>query len=101
MNISARTIIHEGCCLRGPIIIGKGCKIGPNRYIGPYTFIGDNVTVSGGEIEYSIVMSEAMIICEKRIINSMIGKNVAIVSSNKSIPTGHRLFLGDRAFVNL
>jgi len=101
VRIGAGTIIHEGCCLRGPIIIGEKCEIGPNTYIGPYTSIGDNVTIRGGEIEYSIVMSETMIICEKRIINSLIGKNVNIVSSNKSIPTGHRLILGDRSWVSL
>ncbi len=101
VRIGAGTIIKEGCCLRGPIIIGNNCKIGPNTYIGPYTSIGDNVTISGGEVEYSIVMPETTINCEKRIINSLIGRNVSIISSNKSIPPGHKLIIGDRSFVSL
>ncbi|MFB0562652.1 MAG: glucose-1-phosphate thymidylyltransferase [Candidatus Lokiarchaeia archaeon] len=101
VRIGAGTIIREGCCLRGPIIIGKRCEIGPKTYIGPYTSIGDNVTICGGEVEYSIVMPETKIICEKRIINSLIGRNVSIISSNKGIPAGHTLIIGDRSFVSL
>lgn len=101
VSIGAGTVIQEGCCLRGPIMIGERCKIGPNTYIGPYTSIGDDVTICGGEIEYSIVMPETRIITEKRIVNSLIGRSVSIVSSNKSIPTGHKLIVGDSSFVSL
>ena len=101
VKIGAGTVIREGCCLRGPVIIGKRCEIGPNTYIGPYTSIGDDVTICGGEIEYSIVMPETRIICEKRIINSLIGRHVSIISSNRSIPAGHRLIIGDSSFVSL
>ncbi len=82
-------------------MIGERCEIGPNTYIGPYTSIGNDVTICGGEIEYSIVMPESKIVCEKRIVNSLIGRNVSIISSNMSIPSGHRLVIGDRSFVSL
>ncbi|MEM3526392.1 MAG: glucose-1-phosphate thymidylyltransferase, partial [Candidatus Jordarchaeaceae archaeon] len=45
VSIGAGTVIKEGCCLRGPVMIGERCKIGPNTYIGPYTSIGDDVTI--------------------------------------------------------
>lgn len=101
VQIGAGTIIHKGCCLRGPIIIGERCEIGPNTYIGPYTSIDNNVIICGGEVEYSIVMPETKIVCEKRIVNSIIGRNVSIISSNKDIPSGHRLVIGDNSFVSL
>lgn len=42
--------------VRGPVIIGKSCTIGPNVYIGPYTSIGDECILKDTETENSIVM---------------------------------------------
>jgi len=83
------------------VVIGKDCKIGPNACIGPYTSLGDYVIVSSGEVENSIVMSGAVIDCEKRIVDSIIGKDAKVLDSNSLIPKGHRLILGDSTYVTV
>ena len=44
------TVIHSRTTIRGPVIIGDVCEIGPNAYIGPYTSIVDHTTIQNNEI---------------------------------------------------
>jgi glucose-1-phosphate thymidylyltransferase len=101
IGIGKKTIIHNRTTLRGPIIIGENCKLGPNTYIGPYTALGDNVTVVNSEIENSIVMHGTHIDCDQRIVDSIIGRNVKVVNSDTNQPKGHRLILGDTTYVSI
>ena len=101
VGIGEGTVIHERTTIRGPAVIGRNCVIGPNAYIGPYTSIGDNSTILNTEIENTIVMQGAHIDCGRRIVDSLIGRNVKILSSEKNIPRGHRLILGDMTEVTL
>jgi len=101
VGVGEGTIIHNRTTIRGPVIIGEHCEIGPNSYIGPYTSIGDNVTLINTELENSIVMSGTRIDCGKRITDSLIGKNVEIIDSNQNVPKGHKLILGDASKVTL
>jgi glucose-1-phosphate thymidylyltransferase len=101
VSIDKGTEIHEGTTIRGPAIIGRDCKIGPNTYIGPYTSIGDNTAIEGGEIENSIVMNNVQIRCGKRIVDSLIGNNATVVDSEKNLPRGHKMILGERTFVSI
>jgi glucose-1-phosphate thymidylyltransferase len=87
--------------IRGPVIIGKDCTIGPNVYIGPYTSIGDECILRNTEIENSIVMKGCRIESGKRIVDSLIGNYSTVVDSNASVPQGHRLVIGERSFAQL
>lgn len=98
--IDEGTIIREGSVIKGPIIIGKNCEIGPNTYIGPYTSIGDNTIIKNGDIEDSIVLGESEIDCEKKIINSLIGKN-STIKSYKKLPHGNRLIIGENTTLEI
>ncbi len=100
VNIGEGTIVKKNCFLRGPLIIGNNCKIGPNSYIGPYTSIGDNVTLIEGEIESSIVLAESNINFQEKIVDSLIGQNCKIIS-DKKLPKGHKLILGEHSEVRL
>jgi glucose-1-phosphate thymidylyltransferase len=82
-------------------MIGEHCEIGPDTYIGPYTSIGDHVRIANTEIENSIIMNGAHIDCGKRITDSLIGRKVKILSSDLSLPKGHRLIAGDSSRVTL
>ena len=75
MEAGAR-ITHS--TVRGPAIIGRGAVI-ENAYIGPFTSIGDGVTVRGSEVEHSILL-EGSSVCDvgARIESSLIGRNVSI-----------------------
>lgn len=64
--------------VRGPTIIGRNCYI-ENAFIGPFTSIGDDVRIVNSSVEYSIVMSGAVIENVDRIEDSLIGKSVKIV----------------------
>jgi glucose-1-phosphate thymidylyltransferase len=101
VKIGASSIIHSMTKIIGPVIIGEHCEIGPNVYVGPYTSISDHVKIANSEIENSIIMEGTLIDCGKKIINSLIGKNVEIVDSNLSLPKGHKLVLGDASKVTL
>lgn len=101
VGIGEGTVIRKGCTVRGPVIIGKKCAIGPDTYIGPYTSIGDNVVIKGGEIENTIIVGDAVIECNKRIVDSLIGRNSRIVSADKTLPKGCRLIIGESTFVSI
>lgn len=99
--INENTIIYPNSKLRGPIIIGKNCKIGPNVYIGPYTSIGDNTIIESGEIESSIVMENVYINSKKRIVESIISRNSKIESSLDNLPCGLKLIMGENSYCRL
>ena len=99
--IGEGTIIHSRTTIKGPVIIGDNCEIGPNTFIGPYSSIGDHAILRNCEIENSIVMQGAYIDCGRRIINSLLGRNVTILSYQNSQPKGHQLILGDKAMIIL
>src|SRR5215204_299018 len=60
-RVEGRVVIEAGATLerttvRGPAVIGAGSRL-MDAYIGPYTAIGENVTIASAELEHSIVMS--------------------------------------------
>lgn len=95
------TIIREGSSIKGPVIIGKNCDIGPRSYIGPYTSIGGNTNITGGEIESSIVLRDTRIECGKRILNSLIGRHSQIISTRKNLPKGFEFIIGENSIINI
>jgi len=101
VGIGHGTVIEPDCVLRGPIIIGEKCRIGSKTYIGPYTSIGDNVTIQGCEIENSIVAGDTTVRCGGKIVDSLIGRNCQILSSADTLPNGHKLIIGENTFVSL
>ena len=100
MHIGKGTVIKSGTILKGPVIIGENCSIGPNSYIGPYTSIGDNTTMINSEIESSIVLGSCKLDFNGKIVDSLIGKNVKILSRNK-MPRGYKFILGEHSEVNI
>jgi len=95
------TVIKSKSTLRGPLIIGKNCEVGPGTYVGPYTSIGDNVVIRGGEVENSIIISDTVIECGKRIVDSLVGKGSRVVSNEANLPKGYRLVIGENTFITL
>lgn len=86
--------------VRGPVIIGKGCLI-KDSYIGPYTSIGNLCELNEAEIESSLVMDNVNINTNKKIVNSVIGKNSSVVSKKDNLPRGNRLIIGENSTVGL
>ncbi|MEM3191242.1 MAG: sugar phosphate nucleotidyltransferase [Candidatus Parvarchaeota archaeon] len=93
--------VLERSRLRGPIIIGSNCTIGPDVFIGPYTSIGDDCILRNTEIENSIVMKGTRIESGKRVIDSLIGSYSTILNSDSSMPRGHKLIIGERSVLQI
>lgn len=92
--------IGPGAKIRGPVTIGKDCVL-EDCYIGPYTSIGDRVSVRDAEIEHSIVMNDVVIKTDKRIVESILGERCVVGSVDDTFPSGHKLVIGDQTMVEL
>ncbi len=101
VRIGAGTFIASDCLIRGPVSIGENCRI-TGSYIGPYTSIGDGVSIIDAEVEHSIVFDGAVVDTTRRVIDSVIGRNARLQDVRRSHPrTGHRLVVGENSFVEL
>src|SRR4029434_5644931 len=82
-EIHGKVVIEAGArvirsTVRGPAIIGCGAVI-EHAYIGPFTSVGEAVSVRNSEVEHSILLEGSSIAdVGGRIESSLIGKNVAI-----------------------
>lgn len=88
----------SGSTVRGPAVIGAGAVIS-DAYIGPFTAIGGGCTLTGCEIEHSIVLERSIIRnVSHRIADSLIGREV-IIERSPLKPQAIRLLLGDHSSV--
>jgi glucose-1-phosphate thymidylyltransferase len=100
-RVEGRVVIEPGAVLeratvRGPAIVGRGARV-TDAYVGPYTAIGEDVTIEHAELEYSIVLAGSSIRrLEGRIEASLIGRNVSIAHSPAQ-PRAYRFVVGDNA----
>lgn len=79
VSIGEGSIIHSGSYIHGPVIIGKGCEIGPNVCIYPSTSIGDNVQIRPFSlIEHSVIMTDVNIGPSSYISHSVIDDGVRL-----------------------
>jgi glucose-1-phosphate thymidylyltransferase len=95
VSVGKDTVIKHNTVIKGPIIIGNDCEIGPNVYLGPYTSVGNNTKILSGEVEGSIIMQDVLVNCDKRIIDSIIGRQSRLESGNAMYPSGLRFVVGD------
>lgn len=91
VSIGKDTKIYSGCYIVGPVIIGKGCEIGPNACIFPSTTIGDNAVVHPfAEIRNSVIMKDAHIGSNSFITNSVVARG-SILGHNFSSDAGENI----------
>ena len=104
-EIHGKVVVEPGArilqsTVRGPAIIGRGALI-EHAYIGPFTSVGDGVTVRNSEVEHSILLEGSRITdVGGRIESSLIGKNVSIYRTQGK-PRSFTFMLGDRSEVGL
>jgi glucose-1-phosphate thymidylyltransferase len=89
----------ERSSVRGPVIIGKDAVISDSR-IGPFTAIGDGVTVRRSNIEHSVIMEKSSIIDVHRLEDSLLGKRV-LVHPGDARRGALSLMVGDDCVVEL
>ncbi|MEO3799610.1 glucose-1-phosphate thymidylyltransferase [Nonomuraea sp. B1E8] len=103
-DLVGRVVVEPGAVVErsrvvGPAIIGGGARI-RDSYVGPFTSIGASCTITGSEIEYSIVLPRASIEGVGRIEWSLIGHDVEVTPAPHT-PRAHRLVLGDHSKVQI
>ncbi|MBA3299068.1 MAG: glucose-1-phosphate thymidylyltransferase [Thermoleophilaceae bacterium] len=104
-RVEGRVVIEadarvERSTVRGPAVVGAGASI-TDAYIGPYTAIGENVTIASAELEYSIVLSGSTVRdLEYRIEASLIGRNVRI-GRGPILPKAYRFVVGDNSEISI
>lgn len=97
VEICEGTVVEKST-IRGPVAIGKNVVI-RNAYIGPYTAIADGCHVIEAEIEHSMVLSDSHIVGVGRIEDSLIGKDVELMRSERK-PRAMRLMVGDHSRID-
>ncbi len=101
VKIGKGTKLKGQAVIRGPVIIGENCLI-EDSCIDPYTAIGNGVTVKGTEVSHSIICDGTQILdCGVRVVDSLIGRNSIVKAEDYSLPSGHKLVVGDNAQVEL
>jgi glucose-1-phosphate thymidylyltransferase len=104
-EIQGPAVVHptarlRSALVRGPAVIGAGARL-EDVYIGPYTSIGDDVTIEGAEIEHSLVLAGAEVRYPGvRLTTSIIGPRARLVR-DFHLPRGMRVAVGADAVVAL
>ncbi len=104
-EIHGMVVIEKGAeiinsTVRGPAIIGEGSRI-INSFVGPFTSVYFGVTVTGSEVEHSIILENSTVKdISGRIEDSLIGQNV-VVERSPLKPAAYRMMLGDNSRVGL
>ncbi|GAA3984433.1 MULTISPECIES: glucose-1-phosphate thymidylyltransferase [Streptomyces] len=99
-----RVVVEEGARIVrsrvvGPVVVGAGSLVS-DSYVGPFTSIAENCRVTDSEVEFSIVLRDSSIDGVGRVESSLIGRHVEVTPA-PSVPSAHRLVLGDHSKVQI
>ncbi|HYM55935.1 MAG TPA: glucose-1-phosphate thymidylyltransferase [Solirubrobacteraceae bacterium] len=104
-QVDGRVVIEPGARLertivRGPAIIGAGARLS-DCYIGPYTAIGEGCTISGAEVEHSILLAGCTVCdLDGRMESSLLGRNVTVRRGERQ-PRAYRFMVGDNSDISI
>ncbi len=104
-RVEGRVVIEAGAVLtrttvRGPAVIGANARI-TDAWVGPYSAIGEGVTLERVELEHSIVLEGSSLRdLESRVEASLIGRNVQI-GRGPALPKAYRFVVGDNSEISI
>ena len=104
-QVDGRVVIERGARLertvvRGPAIVGAGARLS-DCYIGPYTAIGERCTISGAEVEHSILLAGCTVSdLDGRMESSLLGRNVTVRRGERQ-PRAYRFMVGDNSDISI
>jgi glucose-1-phosphate thymidylyltransferase len=104
-QVDGRVVIEAGARLerttvRGPAVIGAGAQLS-DCYIGPYTAIGENCSISGAEVEHSILLAGSSVCdLDGRMESSLLGRNVTVRRGDRQ-PRAYRFMVGDNSDISI
>jgi glucose-1-phosphate thymidylyltransferase len=104
-QVDGRVVIEQGARLertivRGPAIVGAGAQLN-DCYIGPYTAIGERCTITGAEVEHSILLAGCTVShLDGRMESSLLGRNVTVRRGERQ-PRAYRFMVGDNSDISI
>jgi glucose-1-phosphate thymidylyltransferase len=104
-TLDGRVVVEAGVRLertrvRGPAVIGAGTVL-RDCYIGPYTAIGENCTITRAEVEHSILLSGCTVSeLDGRMESSLLGRNVTVRRGERQ-PRAYRFMVGDNSDISI
>ncbi len=104
-QVDGRVVVEPGARLerttvRGPAIIGADARLS-DCYIGPYTAIGERCTISGSEVEHSILLAGCTVTdLDGRMESSLLGRNVTVRRGTRQ-PRAYRFMVGDNSDISI
>jgi glucose-1-phosphate thymidylyltransferase len=104
-QLDGRVVIEAGARLerttvRGPAIIGAGARL-RDCYIGPYTAVGERCTITGSEVEHSILLAGCTVCdLDGRMESSLLGRNVTVRRGDRQ-PRAYRFMVGDNSDISI
>jgi len=99
VSIGAGSTIKNST-IRGPVAIGDNCHL-ENCFIGPYSSLGNQVTLINVDLEHSVLLEGAKVInIHQRIVDSLVGQRAQITEAPQR-PRAVRLMIGDDSQVEL
>ena len=93
------TQIGKNVKIIGPAIVAENCFL-ENCEIGPYVTIGTGSDIRQAKIKNSIVLDGAMIDCDIKIFDSLIGKGINL-KKRKLEEEGHKMIIGDKTIIEI
>ncbi|MCQ4333142.1 glucose-1-phosphate thymidylyltransferase [Natronomonas sp. F2-12] len=101
VDVAEGATLEAGAVIRGPVSIGEDVRITADTYLGPYTSIGDGSTIENAHIENTVVVGEATIRTNVKIVDSLIGEGATIDTAEDLLPEGKRLVIGENSQLKL
>jgi glucose-1-phosphate thymidylyltransferase len=104
-RVEGRVVVEAGASVsgsvvRGPAVIGAGARI-EDAYVGPYTSIGEDVSIARSEIEHSIVLAGSLVQdLETRMEASLLGREVKL-SRSEGRPKTLQMLVGDKSEIRI
>jgi glucose-1-phosphate thymidylyltransferase len=104
-HLDGRVAIESGARLqrttvRGPAIVGANARLS-DCYIGPYTAIGEDCTISRAEVEHSILLAGSSVCdLDGRMESSLLGRNVSVRRADGQ-PRAYRFMVGDNSDISI
>ncbi|NLZ97122.1 MAG: glucose-1-phosphate thymidylyltransferase [Candidatus Magasanikbacteria bacterium] len=94
------TQIGKNVKIIGPAIVAENCFL-ENCEIGPYVTIGTGSDIRQAKIKNSIVLDGAMIDCDIKIFDSLIGKGINLKKRKLEEEEGHKMIIGDKTIIEI
>ena len=101
IELADSSTIEDGAVVRGPVSIARNTKIKNGTYVGPYTSVGPDSVLENIHIENSVIIGDSNITASGRIVDSLLGRNANVESTDDLLPEGRRLVVGENSQLKL